>query len=101
MLHTLAGTAPLLVLAVGLLAGGSVRAQLAIDNSTAAQRAQEACRSEVSKFEEAIGFIRRSQGNQAAADLKEKLLPARLESEILFKEGYCGLARHIREKKLR
>ena len=100
MVHNLSCTASFLVLAVGLLASGSAWAQLASD-STAAQRAQEACRSEVSKFEEAIGFIRRSQGNQAAADLKEKLLPAKLESEILFKEGYCGLARHIREKKLR
>ncbi|KRC33455.1 hypothetical protein [Acidovorax sp. Root219] len=99
MLHNLSCTASFLVLAAGLLGSGAAWAQLASD-STAAQRAQEACRSEVSKFEEAIGFIRRSQGNQAAADLKEKLLPARLESEILFKEGYCGLARHIREKKL-
>ncbi|MES2613167.1 MAG: hypothetical protein V4679_23145 [Pseudomonadota bacterium] len=83
-----------------MLASAAAGAQMASDG-TAAQRAQEACRSEVSKFEEAIGFIRRSQGNQAAADLKEKLLPAKLESDILFKEGYCGLARHIREKKLR
>ncbi len=100
MLHTLSCITPLIALAAGLLAGGPAWAQLAGD-SAAAQRAQEVCRSEVSKFEEAIGFIRRSQGNQAAADLKEKLLPARLESEILFKEGYCGLARYIREKKLR
>ncbi len=100
MLHTLSSAASSLALAAGLLASGPAWAQLAAD-STAAQRTQEACRSEVSKFEEAIGFIRRSQGNQAAADLKEKLLPAKLESDILFKEGYCGLARHIREKKLR
>lgn len=100
MLRTVSCAAPWLALAAGLLAGEPVRAQLASD-STAAQRVQEACRSEVSKFEEAIGFIRRSQGNQAAADLKEKLLPAQLERDILFKEGYCGLARHIREKKLR
>ena len=82
-----------------LLACGAARAQLASDAS-AAKQAQDACRSEVSKFEEAIGFVRRSQGNQAAADLKEKLLPAKLESDILFKDGYCGLARYIREKKL-
>lgn len=62
--------------------------------------AEAACRAEVSKFEQAIGLIRRTQGNAAAAELKEKLLPARLENEILFKDGYCGLARHIREHKL-
>ena len=58
------------------------------------------CRAEVSRFEQAIGFIRQSQGNQAAGELKEKLLPAKLENEILFREGYCGLAKYIREKKL-
>ena len=88
-----------LALAAGLLACGAARAQLPGD-SPAAKQAQDACRTEVSKFEEAIGFVRRSQGNQAAAELKEKLLPAKLQSDILFKDGYCGLARYIREKKL-
>jgi hypothetical protein len=60
----------------------------------------DACRTEVSKFEQAIGFVRQSQGNKAAAELKEKLLPAKLENEILFKDGYCGLARYLHEKKL-
>ena len=63
-------------------------------------QAQDPCRAEVSKFEQAIGFIRQTQGNQAANELKEKLLPSKLENEILFAEGYCGLARHLREKKL-
>jgi hypothetical protein len=62
--------------------------------------AQDPCRAEVSKFEQAIGFVRQNQGNQAAQELKERLLPAKLENELLFKEGYCGLARHLREKKL-
>ena len=60
----------------------------------------DACKQEVSKFEQAIGLIRQVQGNKAAAELKEKLIPAKVESEILFKDGYCGLARYIREKKL-
>lgn len=89
-----------LALATVLLACSAARAQLASE-SPAARQAQDACRTEVSKFEEAIGFVRRSQGNQAAAELKEKLLPAKVESDILFKDGYCGLARYIREKKLR
>ncbi|MBX3657171.1 MAG: hypothetical protein KIS62_06600 [Ramlibacter sp.] len=72
-------------------------AQTTVDPS---QQAQDPCRAEVSKFEQAIGFIRQNQGTQAAAELKEKLLPAKLENELLFKEGYCGLARYIREKKL-
>jgi hypothetical protein len=62
--------------------------------------APDACRTEVARFEETIGFIRQAQGNKAAAELKEKLLPAKLENEILFKDGYCGLAKYLREKKL-
>jgi hypothetical protein len=64
------------------------------------QAPQDPCRVEVSKFEQAIGFVRQNQGNQAAQDLKERLLPAKLENDLLFKEGYCGLARYLRDKKL-
>jgi len=79
------------------LAGMAAHAQTTVDPS---RQAQDPCRAEVSKFEQAIGFIRQNQGAQAASELKEKLLPAKLENDILFKEGYCGLARYIREKKL-
>jgi hypothetical protein len=58
------------------------------------------CLKEVSKFEQTIGFLRHSQGASAAASLKEKLLPAKLEADLLFKEGYCGLAKYLRERKL-
>ncbi len=79
------------------LLGLCAQAQTSVDPS---RQAQDPCRAEVSKFEQAIGFVRQNQGAQAAADLKEKLLPAKLENDILFKDGYCGLARYIREKKL-
>jgi hypothetical protein len=68
--------------------------------STPAAPSQDQCQAEVLKFEQVMSFIRESQGKQAAAKLKEKLLPAKMESEILTKDGYCGLARHLREKKL-
>ena len=69
-------------------------------NADLSVQTQDPCRAEVSKFEQAIAFLRQSQGTQAATELKEKLLPARLEQEILFKDGYCGLAKYLREKKL-
>jgi len=77
-------------------------AALAQNNANAdlSMNAQDPCRAEVSKFEQAIGFVRQNQGNQAAQELKERLLPTKLENDILFKEGYCGLARYLREKKL-
>ncbi|MCX7256402.1 MAG: hypothetical protein NTZ64_06600 [Polaromonas sp.] len=68
--------------------------------ATAAPESKDRCQAEVLKFEHIMGFIRESQGPQAAAKLKEKLLPAKTESEIMSKDGYCGLARHLREKKL-
>ena len=58
------------------------------------------CKTEVVKFEEAIGLIRQVQGNEAAAKLKEKLLPAKTESQLLATEGYCGLAKYIRDNRL-
>jgi len=61
---------------------------------------QDPCLAEVSKFEQAIGFIRQTTGNKAAAELKEKLLPSKLENEILLKDGYCGLAKYLKDKKL-
>ena len=61
---------------------------------------EKACRTEVSKFEETIGFLRQTQGPEAAARVKEELLPAKLENEILMQHGYCGLVKHLRDKHL-
>ncbi|NDY92325.1 hypothetical protein [Ideonella livida] len=58
------------------------------------------CRSQVSRFEQAIAFVRDAQGVEAAGRLKEQLLPAKLESELLMAGGYCQLARHLRDKRL-
>lgn len=60
----------------------------------------DSCRLTVSKFEQDIGLVRQYQGNQAAAALKERLLPAALESDLLTTKGYCGLAAYLKEKKL-
>ena len=76
------------------------QAQNRLATGTPAPENQDRCRAEVLKFEQVMSFISQSQGPQAAAKLKEKLLPAKMESEIMNKDGYCGLARHLREKKL-
>jgi hypothetical protein len=90
--------ATLAVLLLPLLAP-AVGAQTTVNTDLSVQVA-DPCRAEVSKFEQAIGFVRQNQGIQAANELKEKLLPAKLENEILFKDGYCGLAKYIRDRKL-
>lgn len=69
-------------------------------NGVSKDMTAEACKRDVLRFEEAIGFVRQSQGPEAAAALKEKLLPAAVANDLLMKEGYCGIARHLKEKKL-
>ena len=60
----------------------------------------KACRETVVKFEESMNFVRKSAGYEKAAEVKESLLPNKLESELFAKEGYCGVARYLRAKKL-
>ena len=67
---------------------------------TAAADPAEQCKKVVIQFERAIGTVRQLQGNQAAADLKEKLLPAATERQLLNTEGYCGLSKYLNDKKL-
>lgn len=54
----------------------------------------------VARFEQDIALLRSLQGNEAAARLKERLLPATLENELVMKGGYCALAAHLKAKKL-
>ena len=63
-------------------------------------QAHNSCLNDVSKFEQTIGLLRQAQGNKAASEIKERLLPTQLENEILVKDGYCGLAKYLRDKKL-
>ena len=89
------------IFGLGLLVAAWGPQTLAQGNSAALtpnMTVNDPCRAEVSRFEQTIGFIRQTQGNQAAAELKEKLLPAKTENDILFKDGYCGLAAYLREK---
>ncbi|WP_415838013.1 hypothetical protein [Polaromonas hydrogenivorans] len=92
-----------MIFGVALLLASSllpVQAQNPVVASPSAQESPNRCQAEIFKFERILSFIRESQGLQAAALIKEKLLPAKVENEILNKDGYCGLARHLRDKKL-
>jgi len=66
----------------------------------AAETPEQVCKATVVKFEESMAFIRKSVGYEKAAEMKEALLPNKLESELFAKEGYCGVARHLQSKKL-
>jgi hypothetical protein len=86
----------LLALLSSLLALGA-----SAENSADGKSSGEAvCQKELSKFEQTIALLRQVQGNKAAAEVRERLLPAKLENEILTKDGACGLAKHLRKKRL-
>lgn len=88
-----------LVCAALWMAYQPVWAQTAPGTAAAADPAEQ-CKKDVLQFERAIGTVRQLQGNQAAADLKEKLLPAATERQLLNTEGYCGLSKYLNDKKL-
>lgn len=84
---------------LGLALGGLLSMQAwAQAASTEAQ--EQACRETVAKFEESMAFVRKSVGYEKAAEIKESLLPNKLESELFAKEGYCGVAKYLKAKKL-
>ena len=85
--------------AVGLL-WASLLAAPAFAQAASPDTQEAQCRETVAKFEESMSFVRKSVGYEKAADIKESLLPNKLESEIFAKEGYCGVARYLRTKKL-
>ena len=86
-------------LLISLLGFGLLSLQ-AQGQTVASDTQEQACRDTVTKFEESMAFIRKSVGYEKAAEMKEALLPNKLESELFSKEGYCGVARHLRAKKL-
>lgn len=68
--------------------------------TVANETSEQVCKATVVKFEESMAFIRKSVGYEKAAEMKEALLPNKLESELFAKDGYCGVARHLQSKKL-
>ena len=85
--------------AVGLLCAGLLAAPAF--GQTISPDAQEAqCREVVAKFEESMSFVRKSVGYEKATEIKESLLPNKVESEIFAKDGYCGVAKYLKSKKL-
>ena len=89
-----------LVLPLYVAAGAATATPSSVISNAEFTPQPNACKSEVAKFEETIGFIRQHQGIEAAAAVKEKLLPAKLEAELLATQGYCGVMNYLREKKL-
>lgn len=62
--------------------------------------AEVACLKALSKFELSFSLARQAQGGKAATELRERLLPAKLENEIMLREGPCGVTKYLHKKKL-
>ena len=88
-----------LVLLTSLLCA-SLGSQQAQGQALATETPEQVCKATVVKFEESMAFVRKSVGYEKAAEIKENLLPNKVESELFAKEGYCGVARHLQSKKL-
>lgn len=100
MTHSFAFRAGLAgLLALVLL--GHVQAQPANPNAPqVTNKGAETCNVEMAKFSQALDFVRDAQGQQAAAQLKERLLPTKLESELLSQGGTCAVVGYLRSKRL-
>ena len=58
------------------------------------------CKRDVMKYQSNIELVRKSLGDKAAAELDAKFMDKAQWDATLLKDGYCGIARKLREQKL-
>ena len=88
------------VLSAGLWAAAGVCAQ---GNSAALPSpalAVDACKRDVLKYQAQIEFVRKSLGDKEADALAARFMTKAEWDALLLSEGYCGLAKRLRARKL-
>jgi 2-methylaconitate cis-trans-isomerase PrpF len=75
-------------------------ASAATASTTQPALTEATCQNEMVKFEQTMGYLRQTSGDQAASTVQDKLLPAKTREELLAKEGPCGVVRFLRAKKV-
>ena len=60
----------------------------------------DACKREVLRYQSNVDLVRKSLGERAAADLEGRFMTREQWDAVLLREGYCGLARRLRDGKL-
>ena len=88
------------VLTAGLLVATAVCAQ---GNSAAMPSPvlpADACKRDVLKYQAQIAFVRKSLGDKEADALAARFMTQAEWDGLLLSEGYCGLARRLRARKL-
>lgn len=58
------------------------------------------CKKDVLKFQEDLRALKTAMGDEAAKEFQNKFMPREAWDAILLNEGYCGLSKRLREKKL-
>ncbi|QDL55660.1 hypothetical protein [Rhodoferax aquaticus] len=58
------------------------------------------CKKDVLHFQEDLRTVRDTLGEAAAKKVQEDFLPQAQWNALLLNEGYCGIAKRLREKKL-
>ncbi|MCY7306833.1 MAG: hypothetical protein LH632_11930, partial [Rhodoferax sp.] len=57
------------------------------------------CKRDVLKYQANIDLVRKSLGDKAAAELEARFMGKAQWDALLLREGYCGIARLLREQK--
>jgi hypothetical protein len=58
------------------------------------------CKKDVARFQEDLRMLKASMGDEAAKAFQNQFLPKAEWDVILLNEGYCGLSKRLRDKKL-
>ena len=90
-------------LGVILLVQGLCLGALAQGNSDALgvpELAADPCKREVLQYQSNMALVRQTLGDQAAAELEAKFMSKSEWNALLLQDGYCGIAKRLREKKL-
>ena len=84
----------------GLLLAASVCAQGNSPALPAPVPAVDACKRDVLKYQAHIEFVRKTLGEQEADALAARFMAKAEWDALLLSEGYCGLSRRLRARKL-
>lgn len=58
------------------------------------------CKREVLQYQSNMALVRQTLGGPAAAELEAKFMSKPEWNALLLQDGYCGIAKRLREKKL-
>lgn len=90
-------------LLIGLLVASSTTGAFAQSNSAALPAPTavvDPCKKDVLHFQEDLRTVRDTLGEAAAKKVQEDFLPQAQWNALLLSEGYCGISKRLREKKL-